>query len=380
MMRQALLMLVAAFSIAACTRYDDGIGPDPNELQPPSDLTYELLPSGDPDLPDGVLLRWTDPGDSRIAAFVVYSRGSTRAQWSRRAETTSSSFHDTGVPHLQYYVASIDDVGTESRASNTITIDERNRLPAPNTLVSVSLDGAVQLSWSSNGRTSDPTIFSYYRIYSTEYDLDANLCDDLLWVLEGSTVSEDFIATGLPNGAPRCFAVSTISTDGHESVWSVPRADTPRFDARNVVISAMQSSLGTSGFRFELPGAPTFGTVTSGDRTDIDFRMERHNDGSLWFHPVRAGTRVALYGNSVVTDLTSIDIAPISGYSTGDIEALPGFAYVFETTFSGALQYGAVRVTHTQADYVILDWAYQTDPGNPELTRVRGHGSEAGTL
>jgi hypothetical protein len=108
--------------------------------------------------------------------------------------------------------------------------------------------------------------------------------------------------------------------------------------------------------------------------------MERHNDGSLWFHPVRAGTRVALYGNSVVTDLTSIDIAPISGYSTGDIEALPGFAYVFETTFSGALQYGAVRVTHTQADYVILDWAYQTDPGNPELTRVRGHGSEAGTL
>ena len=32
---------------------------------------------------------------------------------------------------------------------------------------------------------------------------------------------------------------------------------------------------------------------------------------------------------------------------------------------------GAVRITHTAPDYVILDWAYQTDWGNPELKRVR---------
>jgi hypothetical protein len=29
-----------------------------------------------------------------------------------------------------------------------------------------------------------------------------------------------------------------------------------------------------------------------------------------------------------------------------------------------------VRITHVGADYVILDWAYQTDFGNPELRRV----------
>lgn len=371
-MRHAMLTIAAVMSLAACTTYDDGLGPDPDQLSPPTNLTYELLPSGDPDVPDGVLLRWTDPGDSRIAAFVVYSRASTSGQWSRRAETTSSSFHDTGVPHLQYYVASIDDVGIESAASNAVTIDERNRLPAPSALVSVSLDRAVQLSWPSNGRTADPAVFAYYRVYSTPYDLDNNLCDAQGWVLEGSTVSEDFLATGLANGAPRCFAVSTISTDGHESVWSPARADTPRFDARNVVIFSMQSDAARAGFRFEMPGASSFGTITSGSRTDIDFRIDRHADGSLWFVPVRAGTRVALYGNSTVTDLTSIDLAPISGYSSGAIEALPGFAYVFETTLNGQLQYGAVRVTHTQLDYVILDWAYQTDPGNPELKRWRG--------
>ena len=30
-------------------------------------------------------------------------------------------------------------------------------------------------------------------------------------------------------------------------------------------------------------------------------------------------------------------------------------------------RYGAIRVTHVGQDFLILDWAYQTDPGNPEL-------------
>ncbi len=30
-------------------------------------------------------------------------------------------------------------------------------------------------------------------------------------------------------------------------------------------------------------------------------------------------------------------------------------------------RYGAVRVTHVGRDFVIFDWSYQTDPGNPEL-------------
>ena len=240
--------------------------------------------------------------------------------------------------------------------------------------MSISLDNAVQLAWASNARTADPSLFSYYRVYSTTYDLDANLCSGQNWVLEGSTVSEDFLVTGIANGAPRCFSLSTISVDGHESVWTTPRHDTPRYDARNVVISAMQSSVATSGFRFYHPTSGTFGLVTAGDRSDIDFRIERHNDGTVWFHPVRAGTRVALYGNSTVTDLTSIDIAPLGGYSSVPIEILPGFAYVFETQLNGNLQYGAVRVTHWQPSYVILDWAYQTDPGNPELKRKKVSG------
>jgi hypothetical protein len=30
-------------------------------------------------------------------------------------------------------------------------------------------------------------------------------------------------------------------------------------------------------------------------------------------------------------------------------------------------RYGAVRLTHVGTSFLILDWAFQTDPGNPEL-------------
>jgi len=335
-------------------------------LLPPTNLTYQLLPSGNPTLPNGILLEWDDPGDSRITHFVVYSRASTANAWSRRGETTSLSFHDYGVPHLQYYVTSADTDNFESAGSSVITVDERNRMSPPASLTSTSLDQAIHLAWSASARLADPSLFDYYRVYSSPYDLDAGRCDDARWALEGTTVSEDFLASGLPNGSPRCFAVSTVSRTGNESVWTTPRADTPRPDARNVLLWASQVSTVESGFRFELPGAG-FGVVLDGTRTDLDFRIDRHLDGSLWLTPVRSGTRVALYGNAPVADLTSIDLAPLGGYSTGAIEAVPGYGNVFETRLNGALQYGAVRVTHVSRDYLILDWAYQTDPGNPEL-------------
>ena len=272
-MRLTRAWIAAAIVMAACDTYDSSV--DPDELGRPTDLRYQLVPSGGPDRPEGILLSWTDPNDGRVADFVVYSRGSTSDRWHRRAATTSTTFHDVGIPHLEYYVVSEDVDGNESRPSNTVTVDERNRLPRPLTLTSISLDRAVQLAWAANARTADPSMFDYYRVYSTTYDLDADVCSEANWVLEGTTVSEDFLATGLTNGAPRCFGVSAVSRDGHESVWSDLRSDTPRYDARNVLIDAYEVLPGTSGFRFFQATGSVFGAVTSGDRSDLDFRVER---------------------------------------------------------------------------------------------------------
>ena len=211
-------------------------------------------------------------------------------------------------------------------------------------------------------------MFDYYRVYSTPYDLDANLCDGDFWVLEGTTVSEDFLATGLANGAPRCFATSTVSRDGHESVWTTPRADTPRYDSRNILLFAVQDSLAASGFRFHFPSTGAMGAVVAGNRTDIDFKLERRADGSVWITPVRDGSKLALYSTSPV-DGSDVDRHRTCAKPVHDRcdRGGAGYAYVVETMLSDGLHYGAVRVSHATSDYMIFDWAYQTDPGNPEL-------------
>jgi hypothetical protein len=124
--------------------------------------------------------------------------------------------------------------------------------------------------------------------------------------------------------------------------------------------------------------------VRAGSATDIDFAVERDMDGSVFLTPVRAGTGVEFFSDLPVEDLTSVDFAPCipdaspdtcAPYTTSPIEASPGFGYVFETDGGdGFLRYGAVRVTHVGPTFIILDWAFQTDRGNPELLVARTGG------
>jgi hypothetical protein len=251
----------------------------------------------------------------------------------------------------------------------------------PATLASTTLDHAIALTWSDNSYTFDPNNFQNYRVFSTTYDLDNDVCG--VWRLEGTTVAPEFIVGALANGVPRCFAVSAVSVTGAESAHSPVRSDTPRPDARNVVVYAVQARADSSGFRFWDDDGDgqvedgELGRIRPGSATDIDFFVDRDGTGALFFNPVRAGTGVELYGNLPVEDLTSVDVAPcIAGatpgqcaaYTTSSIEASPGFGYVFETDGGdGFIRYGAVRVTHVGQSFLILDWAFQTDRGNPEL-------------
>ena len=373
---------LSAFALAAvigCTNYDNNVVGGGGGVAPPANLRYEVDPSGTPGAPTGVLLSWDDDGDPNLAVWNIYSRGSTSEQYRLRGSTTSPTFHDGGIPHLQYFVTAQDQAGGESAASNVVTVDERLALEKPTTLSTTSLNGAIALTWSDNPFTSEPGAFKVYRVYSTPYDLDHDICLDS-WGVEGTTVAPEFVAGALPNGAPRCFGVSAISVEGFESLWSPVRQDTPRPDARNVVIYARQEQDAGSGFRFWTdangngfadPGE--LGLVGLGSSPSEDFSVERDAGGALFFTPVRAGTQVALYGNTPVADLTSIDFAPANNYGRGGLEALPGWGYVFETDGGdGFARFGAIRVTHAGQNFLIVDWSFQTDPGNIELLVGRG--------
>ena len=349
----------------------------------PANLTYELEPSGDPNRPLGILLMWDDVTDANLASYRVYSRASTSGSFDLRGETTSNTFHDNGVPHLQYLVTAVDDNGVESGRSNMITVDERLQLDAPAWLNSISLNGAIHLEWDDNSYLAAPTRFKWYRIYSTDYDLDTGLCGTS-WLLEGTNVAPEFLASAMSNGVPRCFGVSAVSREGYESLWSPLRQDTPRPDARNTLVFAYDENQSQSGFRFwqDVNGdgraqSSELGLVQDGNLTSIDFWVYRDpTDSTLWFVPEFSGTQMRVYGTGPVADLTSIDFAPASGYSRNMIQAVPGYGYVFQIVEGSTVRYGALRVTHVGRDYLIFDWSFQTDVGNPELV-VRGGQSTA---
>jgi hypothetical protein len=255
----------------------------------------------------------------------------------------------------------------------------------PVNLISTSLDGAVALTWDDNAFSADPDNFQNYRIYSTSHDIEQPGTDGCgsSWRLEGTTVAPEFLVGALLNGIPRCFTVSAVNLNGAESGRSAVEFDTPRPDSRNQVIYPNQVDPDSSGFRFwdddgdNVVEAGELGRVRPGADPDIDFRLNRDASGALSFIPVRSGTGVEFYGDGPLEDLTSIDLAPClpaqdpndcTRYSSEPIEVFPRLGYVFEMTAGDPLlRFGAVRVTHAGPSLVILDWAFQTDPGNPQL-------------
>jgi hypothetical protein len=249
-------------------------------------------------------------------------------------------------------------------------------LPAPQSLGSVSLNQAIELDWSDNAFESAPSRFLAYRVYSATYDLDQGQCGAPPWDVEGTTVAPEFLVGALTNGVPRCYGVTALSNDGAESDTSSLRQDTPRPDARNVLVYPFGIKPDSSGFRFwddvnndSTGQASELGLIEAGNATDIDFVIHQHADSSLWIVPVYSGTSMRTYG--WVPDVTSIDFAPVGGYSRDSLAAQVGYGYVFKMIDGADLHYGAVRVTHVGRRYLILDWSLQTDPGNPELS-VRG--------
>jgi len=249
-------------------------------------------------------------------------------------------------------------------------------VPAPSYLSSLTLNGAIYLSWDDTPYASYQNDFSHYQVYSTSFDLDHNLCGSS-WSVEGTTVSPEFLVGALTNGVPRCFGVSAFSVDDYESDRSPLRNDTPRPDARNVVLLSTDTLSGAqSGFRFwsDANGngradVGELGLVGASASGTNDFILT-HDASGLWLTPQRTGATMQVYGTTPIDDLTSIDVAPDGGYSGSAFSASPMWGYVVQMTDLSFYKYGAIRVTAVGPKYVILDWSYQTDPGNPELVRV----------
>lgn len=358
--------------VAACNDYaNSSSGPSAPLVNPPTGLSYYLGPVGTDTAPSSIRLRWDFDTSSALSVWNVYSRRSLTDPWGLRAQTTSPTFDDAGIPELQYEVTATDVNGSESAPSIPITVDQRLALVAPESLVTTALNAGMALTWADNAFAGD---FQHYRVYSASYDLGTGFCGSD-WGLEGTTISPEFVAGLLVNGQPRCFAVSAVDTLGYESLWSPIEKDTPRFDARDVVVYAMPGDTTGSAFRFwqdlnadGVAQAGELGLLYDGTNAAADFSVQRDISSNLLITPVRSGTMVQSAGQ--VGDVNDIHFAPASGYSATALQATPGTGYIFQMNGGDGFQrYGAVRVSHVGTTFLILDWSYQSDPGNPMLVR-----------
>lgn len=314
-------------------------------------------------------------------SFRVYGRRVNDADYFLIAEVTSCtsglcSYSDTNIePSVtyEYYVAAWDPgAGLETPSSFTVEVfsPERTAPPAPDQSRVIALDNANYIVWGDRSR--DANDFSFYRVYQAAPDGN----DYLL----GETDSEGFIDLLAGNGMTYDYFVTAVDVDGHEGASSAIATGTPRPDYAGEILYDYFDDASLSGFRFQEDDVTS--PILSGDHPDAHFSVERDGSGLWWLVPgPAAGSRVHPTGVftsalkcGVAADETCLDatVAPASGYVTSSVGIDPEYTYFFEVIGDdNEVHYGAIRVVmqgeNQNGGVVIFDWAYQLQPGNPQL-------------
>ena len=313
--------------------------------------------------------------------FRVYSRRVGTSGWSFIAEVTScfadecvyEDINVAGGVSYDYYVTAVGFDGTETASANVVRVDvpDPTPPPIPDAPWVVALDGANYVTWGTAARADAG--FSHYRVY---------LDDGTSAFLLGETDSEGFLDLLVENGSTYAYFVSAIDVDGHESQGSVLAEGTPRPDFSGEWVWDYFAVPGSSGFRFaedELDDP-----ILSGDDAARHFRLETDIDG-WWLvpgpntsvHAFSYATTALKCGPAADEGCVDLSAAPLTDYVTDDIQLAAQESYVLRVVGNdGQLHYGVIRVTLLGFDQnddpiMIFDWAYQLQPGNPNLAPSR---------
>ncbi|MGI9628057.1 MAG: fibronectin type III domain-containing protein [Longimicrobiales bacterium] len=366
-MRATPLAVLVLSTMVACTTTDPVViigDPDaPQDVQVSYfnggvDVTWELGPSwnGEP--------------------FRVYGKRRSDSDFFLIAEVTSCAanlctYRDINVsPEVtyEYYVAAVDDGGFEA-TSGVVEVFVPDPIPpaVPTNLGAVALDNATYLFWDDSPASEGD--FSAYRVYLADPDGD---------FLLGETDSPGFVDLLGVNGTTFEYFTTSVDDQGHESAGSGLVESTPRPDFTGELVHVYQDAPGTAGFRFQ--ESDDLEAVLSGDDPSRHFRLEADTEG-LWLvagpgaeiFPAGQLTTALKCGVAADPGCTSWELAPLSGYGTADVPVDAEFTYMFQVPGDNGTNFGAVRVSLIGVDQggnqlMVFDWAYQTQPGNPNLS------------
>jgi hypothetical protein len=183
-----------------------------------------------------------------------------------------------------------------------------------------------------------------------------------------------YVDGDVTNGVTYFYAVDAFDDSGHESALSYEDAfDTPRPAGAAVALSAYQVDPARSGLDFSDWAHASF--VTWWSAADTDLFVQRV-DGVLY----AKGTLIGGYRNDLqdlgwTESMDDVSWAPADGWSASPVgvELIAGHTYVVWTHDSYFAKFRVVEILTTSGNPsgVVLDWAYQIDPDNPELVARR---------
>ena len=217
---------------------------------------------------------------------------------------------------------------------------------APSGLYSVTGDGEVFLYWAPV-QDADVDEFVIYR---------ANDPEGVFYEI-GHTSRDYFVDGNVTNGRTYFYGVTSVDHCGHESELSYQIAfDTPRPEGfGDRIHDANGDGWRRSAWEFDSYRAVPW----DHSGADIYFVWA---DGVPFLVAVDLDTDIQDAGYAGFDD---VDWAPVDGWSpTGTVEVIPGHVYVVWTRDN---HFAKVRARALEGDSLIFDWAYQIDPGNPEL-------------
>jgi hypothetical protein len=218
----------------------------------------------------------------------------------------------------------------------------------PKGFYSITGNEVVYLRWEEN----DESDFREYRVYRC---LDG---ENYYHRIATAKIAKfnDYTVT---NGVTYHFAVSAVDKNGNESNLSKDVYDTPRPEGDNWTLYDRFYKPSLSGFDFSDP------EVLDWEDADADVYLEY--DGYVdAFFLCAADTLTDIQDFGYTDNLTDVTWSPFEGWSkVGWVEVIEGHSYIIWTWDD---HYATLRVEKISGDTKItFDWAYQTDPANPEL-------------
>ena len=227
---------------------------------------------------------------------------------------------------------------------------------APRGLYSTTGNSAVTLRWLANTEGD----VAGYRIYMSACESGGSCPYDR----QGSTTGTSFVLGGLANGVTRYFAIAAVDAAGNESALTYETIfDTPRPAGVDAAIGNFVNSAAGAGWDFSAA------TARSSNDTLTDVYFGYNGGVYQMFAKDVGGTFTDLQDAGYATSLDAVDWAPNTGWSpSGTVELIIGHCYIVWTRDD---HYAKFRVTSLSTAQVTFDWAYQSDPGNPELAAKR---------